>query len=572
VTRGSLEPWQERAAGAGLDRERAATVLRAGPRVARDPSPPAPPARGAIERTLTERGSRFGRADTVRAVAGLLPEGAAALTVQRWADEFLRSALPIGDDRWTTPALKRLEAEIVRAATDRPLSTTPARQAEIDAALARRPELRLPGAAAVRRLTSGTGVDLVAGTNLPGTAAVLDAARAAWEASGHRVAIRPGRDDARTAARWQALTGLDPPPEAPRRATVLIVDRADRLATADLHRILSDGLARNSKVVLVDGGTGAPSREPASPAFTALRQRVPSVDVPTERELALTRPRASEVVRGGRDHAVAVAPSPQSAMAGLVADWARAREGRAPPPVMVALGPQEAEYLNAAARAHRQAMGELSGPAVRAGSREFQVGDEVRALRRRPELGRVPAGTTGVVTAVDAAGQRLTVRWPATTVTLSATALPRSAVVHAYATTPVYARRHAGPLLALGDVSRLLPELQPSVLYCLAPEPSGLDRENLRRQAALGRAAELRPTRAVVAALGPPPGPDDVSRRAWRQAAQAIEAHRARRRLPDEPLVLDHHRADEVRVAVACRAAERARAAAHELGLTRGER
>jgi hypothetical protein len=63
-----------------------------------------------------------------------------------------------------------------------------------------------------------------------------------------------------------------------------------------------------------------------------------------------------------------------------------------------------------------------------------------------------------------------------------------------------------------------------------------------------------------------------VSRRAWRQAAQAIEVHRARRQLPDEPLVLDHHRADELRVAVACRAAERARTAAHELGLTRVER
>jgi conjugative relaxase-like TrwC/TraI family protein len=568
-----LEPWQERAAGAGLDPERAAAVLRMGPRVARDPPPPAA---NAIERFLIERGSWFGRADTVRAVAGLLPQGAAALTVQRWADEFLQGALPIGEDRWTTPGLKRLEAEIVRAATDRPLRTTPARRDEIDAALARRPELRPAGEAAVRRLTSAAAVDLVTGANLPGTAAVLDAARAAWQGSGHRVAvaIRPGRDDARIAVRWQALSGLDPPPEAPRRATVLIVDRADRLSTADLHRILFDGLARNSKVVLLDGGTGAPSREPASPAFGALRQQLRAIEVPTAGELALTRARANEVVRGGRDRSVAVAPSPQSAAAGLVADWARAREkgGPAGPPVMVALGPQEADYLNAAARAYRQAIGELRGPALRAGGREFQAGDEVRALRRRPELGRVPAGTIGVVTAIDPAHGRFTVRWPAITVTLSATDRPASAVVHAYATTPAYARRHAGPLLALGDVSRLLPELRPSVVYCVAPGPPAHAPEIVRKQVAIGRAAEIRPTRAVVAALGPPPAGDDGARRAWREAAQAIEVHREGRQLPDEALVLDHRRADELRVAVACRAAERARTVAHELGLTRGER
>jgi hypothetical protein len=246
---------------------------------------------------------------------------------------------------------------------------------------------------------------------------------------------------------------------------------------------------------------------------------------------------------------------------------------------MIALGPQEADFLNAVARAHRQAMGQLRGPVVRAGGREFQVGDEVRALRRRQELGRVAAGTIGVVTAVDPSRRRLTVRWPTITRTLSAEELPRSAVAHAYATTPVYARRHPGPLLALGDVSRLVPELQPTVLYCLAPEPPALarsrapalDQEIARRQSALGRAAEIRPTRAVIAAVGPPAALNEAARRAWRAAAQAIEVHRERRRLPDEPLVLDHRRADELRVAVACRAAERARTAGHEVGLARTE-
>jgi hypothetical protein len=354
---------------------------------------------------------------------------------------------------------------------------------------------------------------------------------------------------------------------------------------------------------------------------------------------------------------------------------------------MVALGPEEAEYLNAAARAHRQATGQLAGEAVRVGRREFQVGDEVRALRRHTELGGVAAGTTGVVTAVEPESRRLTIRWPVITATLSAPDRRGSGIAHAYATTPAYARRHPGPILALGHVRRVAPGLEPAAMYCLAPEPPAPDRsaapaplagllaelgrtaqaglsspmppprtegslsslvaerneiaarllasappaaggdlrrlaeerawvdagpnrpdrvarlaaldrretllldqagyrrawieqhrevifrwvrleqDILRRQAALGRGAEMMPSRAVMAAHGPAPERDAESRQAWRQAAEAIEVYRDCRGLPDAPLVLDHRSADERRVLAACRAVERSRTAGLDLDL-----
>jgi hypothetical protein len=472
---------------------------------------------------------------------------------------------------------------------------------------------------------------------------------------------------------------------------VLIVDRADRASTGELHRILTDAAARRTKVVLIDGGSYPARREPASPAFRDLRSEIGAialeVDQPVERVPAL-----AEVIRAGRDDSVALAPTTTATAACLVADWYQARAGptlAATRAVMVAIGPEEAEHLNRAARACRQAAGELAGPAVRVGRREFQVGDEVRALRR---LRGADPGTTGIVTAIDGERQQATIRWPTATVSLRLADLTRSPIGHAYATTPAYMRGRSSPVLAWGDMRRVAPWLEPTAIYGLAPDPptqarapttgplahvlaevgpgrsviskggpacrplsdliterdaiatrlvitaphdarpalrrlaedrawveaipdradradrvadlnqravdlvaaanrrsawlaahhramdrwAYLNQAIAGRELALGRAAELRPSRAVVAALGPRPPEEAAARRAWRHAAQAIEAYRDRWGVPDQPLTLDRHRhagrrtderadqlaeelADELRVLAACRAAQRAR-------------
>jgi hypothetical protein len=87
------------------------------------------------------------------------------------------------------------------------------------------------------------------------------------------------------------------------------------------------------------------------------------------------------------------------------------------------------------------------------------------------------------------------------------------------------------------------------------------------REAALGRGAEVRPTVAVTAALGPAPV-DARQRAAWCRAAEAVEAHRERWALPDRPLELTagnsppepSRRISELRVLAASRDLQHSRA------------
>jgi hypothetical protein len=92
----------------------------------------------------------------------------------------------------------------------------------------------------------------------------------------------------------------------------------------------------------------------------------------------------------------------------------------------------------------------------------------------------------------------------------------------------------------------------------------GLSAAVAHRREALGAAAEIRPSRAVTAHLGPIPAAE-AGRLAWRDAAGAIEAYRDRWGIPDDHAALDlttaaraprpAQRAEQLRVLAACRAA-----------------
>ena len=74
-------------------------------------------------------------------------------------------------------------------------------------------------------------------------------------------------------------------------------------------------------------------------------------------------------------------------------------------------------------------------------------------LRRHPLFGGPPAGTLGVVTGVDPATGTVTTRWPAGSMTVTATDLRRAPATYAYATTPAYLRYwDRGQVLCLGDL------------------------------------------------------------------------------------------------------------------------
>jgi hypothetical protein len=344
---------------------------------------------------------------------------------------------------------------------------------------------------------------------------------------------------------------------------VVIVDALDRVPTGELHQVLADAAARRAKVVLVEGATALVRRHPESPAVDRARQALPAIDPgPTPALMP-----ASTVIRAGYRATVAVAPTTESAVAALISDWARA--GRHPPPTLVALGPEEAAALNEAARQVLAARGRLSGPSVVAGTHRWQAGDQIRALRRDQRLGSVPAGTVGSVVLVDAEQARLSIQWPKGTTNITAATLARCPATYGYATTPAYLRTGTqGPIFALGDPGGRGPQ---AAVYVVAPSPrllheTGPAPADQRRLAALGAAAEIRPTDTVLAHLGPPPV-DEAERGPWREAAAAIETYRERRGMADRPHQLDLTSDGAASVAAACRAAARAREAGQHLSV-----
>jgi hypothetical protein len=394
-------------------------------------------------------------------------------------------------------------------------------------------------------------------------AAVLEAAGEAWAASGHRVAIisRSGRAE----QRWRAVTGLEPAPLPPAYPTVVIVDSVDRIPTADIHRILTDAEARRAKVVLVDGGTSPVRRHPDSPAIERVRATVVPIDPGMPPGLSST----PAVIRGGRLASVRVARTGPDAISSIVTDWAHTATAGRGPPTIVALGPEEANALNHAAREVLVARGQLRGPSVRAGRLEWCTGDQLRILRRDQRLGPFPAGTVGTVVSVDPLAASVSIRWPHTTTEIAAQALSRCRATYAYATTPAYARHAPGPVLTLGDPGGQ----SDGPVYVVAPNRRqltpevGVEALNRRRSEALATATEIRPTETVLAHLGPPPD-GELERQAWRRAAVAIESYRARWAIPDGPRPLDlavsgtgiepDRDTDRWRVLSACQAATRA--------------
>ncbi len=659
-TTGPEQPWRARVAAGGLDRARVQDLLGTA-RTRRDIRPgerQAEPETATVERFLSERHSRFGRPDVVRAMATLSVPGAPAARLEARADDFLKTAIPAGHNQWTTAGLQRMEARIVAAAA-------PASQRLVGLVTDPTPS---PQDAIARLTRGGAPVDMLRG-DLIAQAGVLAAARDVWEASGHQVALVSPTE--RGQARWEALAGLGPPPPTPAHPTVVLVDNAERWSTTDLHRVVSDAVARQAKVVLLDGGTLPRRPRAESPALETLRTALPVIDAGPAPPLPLAeRAIVSEtaVVRAGRDGTVSLVPTGAAAMDELVRDWQQ-RRAAGERARMVALGIEEAEHLNSAARAVRLQRGELKGPSVEIGGRPLSPGDEVMALKRDGRLGGVPGGTVGRVTAVDPTEQRATVVWEgrddAVTVAADRAASNRGVPLgYGYATTPAYLRAgHDGPVLGLGHVEAVAPRLRPDRIYAVVPAPAaaqGADRDWVRldplntllsevggrshsgagvavpgdasrsladlamerdrlgdhlrasappdtgaehrrlteerdwlasvpdrpghreraaalaevdgrlaaldaraqerprwqeqhrdqlerwahlsqalawRQAALGRGAEIRPTAAVLAQLGPPPI-DAGARPLWRRAAVAVESHRERWSLPDRPLEL----------------------------------
>lgn len=315
-----------------------------------------------------------------------------------------------------------------------------------------------------RLTTSGAGVEVVVGKAGAGKTYALEAARAAWQTSGHPVigcALA-----ARAAAELEAGAGIDSYTIAglladldrhdARRwlspSTVIVVDEAGMVGTRTLARLLDHAEDADAKVVLVGDHHQLPEID-AGGLFRGLAHRLDAIELRDNRRQAHAWERdALDQLRDG-DPAIAiaaytahdrivVADSADAIRNQLVDDWWDATRHRLDTDgltagIMVAARRADVDDLNHRARHRLAAAGELSGPTLVAGDeREFRVGDHVMTLRNDQRLG-VVNGTRGRITALDTEARTVTVDVDAQqrTVTLPAGYLDAGHLTHGYAIT-----------------------------------------------------------------------------------------------------------------------------------------
>ena len=296
---------------------------------------------------------------------------------------------------------------------------------------------------AVHHVTAGRDLTLVVGYAGTGKSAMLGVAREAWEAAGYRVrgaalsgiaaeGLEGGSGiESRTLAslEWGWKEGRD---ELTAR-DVLVVDEAGMVGSRQMERVLSAAQQAGAKVVLVGDPEQLQAIE-AGAAFRALSERHGAAEIGAVRrqregwqreatrelatartEAALGRYEAAGMVQG---HA-----TQKEARAALVDGWAAERhQSPRQSRVMLAYTRADVAALNTLARNRLREAGELGPDQVvqtERGARVMAAGDRLMFLRNERGLGAGPGGRGGVavkngslgtVLAVEAGGERLTVR------------------------------------------------------------------------------------------------------------------------------------------------------------------
>ena len=401
------------------------------------------------------RSATFSRADVTVAVAAGLPASAATAEqvraqVEALTDQALglEQAVEVGrvqdgvtprasDTRWATADLLALEARVLTVA-----------QAGVTAGRALVPDDLVPGCAtrtgldpeqrdAVRRLTTGgAAVAVLIAPAGAGKTTTLGAAAAAWTAAGYEVmGLAPS---ARAAAELSAATGAPadtvakwcheqprlahlPPEQAARWRvgphTVLLVDEAAMLATADLAALVAATHAARAKLVLVGDPAQIGPVERAGGLLPALAARVGAVELTGIRRF--TQPWEAAATRALRQGNPAVwaryaahdrihpAADLDAALDAVHSRW-QAATADGLDALMMARARTDVDALNHRARTAALADGTVHGPVLAvAGGRAWQAGDILRARRNDR---RLPLGDGGHVRN----GDRFRVLGPAT--------------------------------------------------------------------------------------------------------------------------------------------------------------
>jgi len=267
--------------------------------------------------------------------------------------------------------------------------------------------------------SSGCSVDVLVAAAGTGKTFSLDAAREAWQRSGHRVI---GCALAASAAHeLQAGSGIPSSTIAKLtlelerdrqwldRRTVLVIDEAGIVGTRTLAPLMRTAVASGAKVVLVGDPKQLPEIKTGG-VLASLARRHPVLTLTANRRQqdtvereALDRLRSGDVeraMRSLREHGdVVTAPNAEAVRDGMVGDWYRHRS-QGESALMMARRNADVDDLNRRARRLVAATGELSGEPIIVAGRPFQVGDQVVCTRNDHPNG-VRNGTVGEIIAID---------------------------------------------------------------------------------------------------------------------------------------------------------------------------
>ncbi len=277
----------------------------------------------------------------------------------------------------------------------------------VEEAMNQRPSLSSEQRKAVHAITTGDApVALVVGHAGAGKTFALDAARAAWVASGHHVigaalAARAARQlqvgsgiESSTIA--GLLNDLDNGRVQLGSSSVVVVDEAGMVGTRNIHRLLRATTVSKAKLVLV-GDPRQLAEIDAGGLFRALA-RVQGCSALTENrrqrdpnQRAVVRALRSgdterALLRLRRTGHLTVLDNAEHLRDRMADDWLlEGRDGKAV--VMLALHRSDVADLNHRARARLRSTGVLGEPVLRIDEHDFAVGDRVVALRNYRRIG-----------------------------------------------------------------------------------------------------------------------------------------------------------------------------------------
>ena len=399
-------------------------------------------------RALTQQHSTFSKRDLARFVSRHsdgAEQFAAVMAVVQASPELVR----VGEDerggeRFSTREMLETEARLERdALVLAARSGHTVGEREKAAALQGSAGLGVEQRAAFVHVTGEADLVVVVGFAGTGKSTMLGTARLAWEAAGYRVQGAAlsgiaaegleGGSGIESRTIHSRLHGWAQGRDELTARDVLVVDEAGMIGSRLMDQLVSRVREAGAKLVLVGDPEQLQAIE-AGAAFRAIAERVGTVEI-TEvrrqraawqrnatRELA-TSDTATALGRYAEAGMVHASGTLAEAKAALVAGWDLERRRRPEESrVMLASTRADVADLNRLARERLREAGALGVDQVvqtERGERQFAHGDRLMFLRNERGLGGGPGGrngvavkngTLGTVLAVEAGGERLTVR------------------------------------------------------------------------------------------------------------------------------------------------------------------